>query len=243
MTENHANPEHAAIPRQAFPPEEIRRWDRRAIDDFGIPGIVLMENAGAGAARLILEHAAGTFPPPYHIYCGPGNNGGDGFVVARHLHNHGQPVHLTVIVPGRGDGRAPYAPDSDAGVNLEVTRRMGLGVTMIDARQTPAPAPEEPREGTILDALFGTGLCRPIASPYGEWLSALEHSPCPVVALDTPSGLDARTGEILGTCLPASLTITFAARKSGFERASGPGATGRVQVVDIGIPRELWQGS
>ena len=242
MTEEHRKQGHTAVPENAFPPEEIRRWDRRAIDDFGIPGIVLMENAGAGAARLILEHAAGTFPPPYHIYCGPGNNGGDGFVVARHLHNHGQPVHLTVIVPRRGDGRAAYAPDSDAGVNLEVARRMGLGVKMIDARQTPAPSPEGPRGGTILDALFGTGLCRPIASPYGEWLSVLEHSPCPVVALDTPSGLDARTGEILGTCLPASLTITFAARKSGFERASGPEATGSVQVVDIGIPRELWQG-
>ena len=119
---------------------------------------------------------------------------------------------------------------------------MGLDVKIIDARQTPVPAPEGPREGTILDALFGTGLSRPISSPYREWLIVLEQSPCAVVALDTPSGLDARTGEILGTCLPASLTNTFAARKSGFDCDCGPGATGRVRVVNIGIPRELWRG-
>ncbi len=241
MTEKHPDVGTAAVPQKAYPPGEIRRWDHRAIHEFGLPGVVLMENAGAGAARLVLENAA-AFPPPYHIFCGPGNNGGDGFVVARHLHNHGLPVRLTVIVPGSGEDRPAYAPDSGAGINFEVVRRMGLDITLVDARQSPAPAPQAPGRGTLLDALFGTGLSRPITSPYLEWLVALGQSPCPVVALDTPSGLDARTGEILGTCLRASLTITFAARKTGFELGSGPDVTGEVQIVDIGIPREIWHG-
>lgn len=237
----------SAVPDGAFAPEEIRRWDHRAIHDFGIPGIVLMENAGAGAARLILDEAPRTCPPPYHIYCGPGNNGGDGFVVARHLHNHGQPVHLTVIGGRRGENQAPcapYAADSDAAINFEIVRRMGLEVKMIDTGVPGSdPFAVAPDQGTIIDALFGTGLSRPIASPYRDWLVVLDGSPCPVIALDTPSGLDARSGEILGTCLPATLTITFAARKLGFDRKSGPGVTGRVEVVDIGIPREIWQGA
>lgn len=228
---------HRAVPERAFAPEEIRRWDRRAIEDFGIPGVALMENAGAGAARLLLASAEDALPPPYRIYCGPGNNGGDGFVVARHLHNHGMPVQITVIA-----GDPPYTPESDAQINFEITRRMGLELKCFNARESSTHDPQAPVDGTIVDALFGTGLSRPIESPYREWLIALRRSTSPVVALDTPSGLDARTGEVLGTCLPAALTITFAARKSGFERASGPDATGRVEVVDIGIPRELWQG-
>lgn len=239
----------AALPDGAFDPEQIRGWDHRAIHEFGIPGIALMENAGAGAARLLLAEGGGAFPPPYRIYCGPGNNGGDGFVVARHLHNHGQPVHLTVIVPRRGGDRPPYAPDSDAGTNFEIVRRMGLDLRVVDASDPDANAAAAGFEGdagspgTIVDALFGTGLSRPIEPPYLGWLTALERSACPVVALDTPSGLDARSGEVLGACLPASLTITFAARKSGFERGAGPRLTGRVEVVDIGMPRELWQGT
>lgn len=240
MSENHQNEGAAAVPDSAHDPDEIRAWDQRAIHEFGIPGVVLMENAGAGAARLILENVA-SFLPPYHVFCGPGNNGGDGFVVARHLHNHGQPVQLTVIAPG-GEGRAPYAPDSDAGVNFEVVRRMGLDIALVDTRRSPPAATLTPDRGTVIDALFGTGLSRPITSPYLEWLVALGESPCPVVALDTPSGLDARTGEILGACLRASMTITFAARKTGFELGAGPDVTGDVHIVDIGMPREIWHG-
>ena len=205
-----------------------------------------MENAGAGAARLILGQAREGLKtlPPYHVYCGPGNNGGDGFVVARHLSNHGQPVELTVIAPRRSKDGLLYEPGSDAAVNFAIVRRMGLDIQTIDAsRKAPRTPPRVPGQGTIVDALFGTGLSRPIGAPYRDLLEALAASSCPVVALDTPSGLDAESGEILGVCLSAALTITFAARKTGFDAKSGPRVCGAIEIVDIGIPREIWQGS
>ena len=233
------NASDKAVPQEAFPPQEIRQWDRSAIEDYGIPGVVLMENAGAGAARVILEQYSETLPPPYHIYCGPGNNGGDGFVVARHLHNHGQPVYITVIVtPGRKD-KPLYRPASDAAINFDIVRRMGLPIQTIEA----SPLSRERLQGTIVDALFGTGLSRSIGPPFSDWLEFLGASSCPVVALDTPSGLEARSGEVLGTCLCASLTITFAARKTGFGLRSGPQVCGMIEVVNIGMPRDIWLGS
>jgi len=222
-----------------FPPppqtrETIRSWDLRAIQDFGMPGIVLMENAGAGAARIIAELAREPepLPQPFVILCGPGNNGGDGFVIARHLYNRELEVHVWIA------GSAEYAESSDARVNLDILKRMAIPLSLALA------GPQEPAaalgRGTIVDALFGTGLSRPLRAPFLDWVEAVNRNGRPVVAVDIPSGLDANTGEILGAAVFADHTITFAASKLGFERGEGPKHCGRVHVVDIGMPRQIW---
>jgi NAD(P)H-hydrate epimerase len=195
-----------------------------------------MENAGAGAARAIEAIIAGgaSLPEPFRIICGPGKNGGDGFVVARHLRNAGLDVRIELA------GRASYPPGSEAAVNLEIVRRLGIPLSSPDV--TPATGPP-PAEGTIIDAIFGTGLSRPLEPPFLDRVLALNSSGRPVVALDVPSGLDADTGEPLGAAVEAIHTLTFAAAKVGFTRGSGPRFTGNVQVIDIGLPRELWAPS
>ncbi len=218
--------------------EAIRELDRRAIQDFAIPGIVLMENAALGCAEVLMELYAGEpirYGPPFRIICGPGNNGGDGLALARHIHNRGFPLTLYLVKP-----KASLRPDSDAGINLKIADRMGL-----DLRET---GPDYPLEdlikeaistGTIIDAMLGTGLDRPLRSPYLEWVKAINEAGRPVIAVDIPTGLDANTGQVLGAAIRANHTITMAALKQGFNRAAGPGCTGDVHLVGIGSPREL----
>jgi len=243
-----AEPSHASArepTRQAhFPPEPctreaIREWDRRAIDHYGIPGMVLMENAGAGAARIILDLATlepAAYHEPFHILCGPGNNGGDGFVVARHLHNRGKAVDVILV------GAVDYPADSDAGRNLEILRRMKSPPVLRPSAPGGLPSSMDRvlAGGTLIDALFGTGLSRPVGSPYLEWVEAMNSSGLVVISLDIPSGLDANTGEILGSAVRATRTLTFAAPKVGFTCGKGPDVCGVVHVVDIGLPREMW---
>jgi NAD(P)H-hydrate epimerase len=210
------------------------------MEEFSIPGIVLMENAGAGAARTVAEvvhEDSLPYPEPFHILCGPGNNGGDGLVAARHLHNMGFDVRIQLV------GIAAYPPGSDADVQLKIVRRWGLPL------REAATGPEtcelfhpSAGGGTVVDALFGTGLSRPLRSPYLEWVEAVNAREGRVFAIDIPSGLDANSGEVLGAAVRADHTITFAAPKVGFERGAGPRLTGKVHVIDIGIPRELWGG-
>jgi NAD(P)H-hydrate epimerase len=167
-------------PGAAFPPSPqtraaIRAWDRRAIEEFGIPGILLMENAGGGAARAMEEMSLDVpLPEPFRIVCGPGNNGGDGFVVARHLHNRGHDFRIVVA------GRASHAPGSDASVNLEIVRRMRIPLSFEDApraRRSP---------GAPSSTLFGSGLASGRAPfPAGCAPSARAAR---VIAVDIPLG-------------------------------------------------------
>jgi len=237
-----AVPLSGSLPR-GFPPrprsrETIREWDRRAVEEVGIPGIVLMENAGRGAANIVFDlsqRARERFPAPFHVFSGPGNNGGDGFVVARHLHNMGLPVS-TFALEG-----TEYAPGSEAARNLEILRRMGLGPVFLPYAEIPRAVRALLASGTTIDALFGTGLSRPLRAPYTEWIEAINESGRVVVAMDVPSGLDANTGEVLGAAVRAEVTVTFAAPKLGFELGRGPELCGAVHVVDIGLPREFWE--
>jgi NAD(P)H-hydrate epimerase len=226
-----------------FPPEPqlretIREWDRRAMEEYSIPGIILMENAGAGAARLLQEAAERQDEPlhePFHILCGPGNNGGDGFVVARHLYNAGFAVN---VVPVAG---MPYSPASDAGVNFEILKRMRLLPPERSQATSLARLAEGALAGTVVDGIFGTGLSRPVESPYLEWIEAINSCGLKAVCLDIPSGLHANTGQVLGRAVRAHLTVTFAAAKVGFQAGEGSAHTGFVHVVDIGLPREFWE--
>ncbi len=181
----------------------MRRLDEVAIREFAIPGILLMENAGRGAAlaALGMRRSEG----PVVILCGKGNNGGDGFVIARHLHNHGVPVRVYFV----GD-LGSVGVDSDPGVNLEILRRMGIAVLPLVSLEVLEAARESWREPSlIVDALLGTGISGPVRSPIAEMIGALNGWGHAVLAVDTPSGLDCDTGEVLGVAVRATRTITF----------------------------------
>lgn len=219
--------------------EAIRNWDARAIRDYAIPGILLMENAGEGCVRkieeLLLEPPAPA--PPFHIVCGFGNNAGDGFVIARHLANRGYPVEIHLTAPADR-----IAAGSDAGINLEIARRMGISLA-----EPGSDLEEAIRRGTsggvIVDALFGSGLSGPVRPPQSRWIDAMNRSGLPVLAIDIPSGLEADSGEELGFAIRATHTFTFVAPKLGFERGAGPECCGRLHVIGISIPRALLEES
>lgn len=207
---------------------QVREVDRSAIEDFGIPGIILMEHASQGLAEhalMMLKSNADSQPPRVLIVCGKGNNGGDGYALARHLTNEG--VHITLIPIGQP------RPDSDAGVNAAICHQMGIETAGLDDIESP----EE--YALIVDALFGTGLDRGLEGKAADTVDWINASGRPVLAVDVPSGLDSDTGQPLGPTVKADLTVTFVAIKTGFLTKPAPDYLGRVVVADIGAPRML----
>jgi NAD(P)H-hydrate epimerase len=211
--------------------EEVRSIDRRAAEEFGIPTIVLMENAGRGAAEQLLELAPLT--SRIVIACGPGNNGGDGGVVARHLDLNGRSVR--VVWFGSKDKIA-----GDAAIQYKI-----LEAAQIDQQAWDGPIARARLDQLfadadwIVDGLFGTGLTRPIEGVFRDIIEAMNTSGKPIFALDLPSGLDADTGKPLGIAVRATQTATFVAPKLGFANVEAADYTGRVTVVGIGVPRKL----
>jgi len=215
--------------------EEMREIDRRAIEEFGIPAIVLMENAGRGAAaeavRLYRERA---LTGPVLVFCGAGNNGGDGFVIARHLANAGLGVHIFACFDRGLADRA-----REAGVNLTICERMGLPIRDAHtAEQVAAIGAALVTGALVVDAIFGIGLARPPREPQATLLRTLAEAGLATLAVDLPSGLDADTGQPLGVALRADVTATMACPKVGF-RGRGAAYVGRLAVVDIGLPASL----
>jgi NAD(P)H-hydrate epimerase len=216
--------------------EQVRELDRRAIEEFGIPGIVLMENAGRGCAELLMK--LNPDRKPVVVLCGPGNNGGDGYVIARHLDNHGWPVTLKWV---------PYQsiPSGDAGANRIIAERSGLvsdrddGTDVDYPRDHYLPTVLANARAWIVDALFGTGLSRSLGPPFEAVVQAVILSGNPVLAVDLPSGLDCDTGEPLGPIIRATHTATFVAPKKGFFNPKSKEWIGEVHVIDIGAPRVL----
>jgi NAD(P)H-hydrate epimerase len=179
-----------------------------------------MENAGAGAARIARE-LLGARRGPVVCVCGPGGNGGDGLVVARHLAVDAVPVRVVQLEPAR-------APD--AVVQEAICRAMGLpSVSLLDAL---------PGAALVVDGIYGTGLTRAPEGAAREAIDAITAAAVPVLALDLPSGLDCDTGEPLGACIRAGVTATFAAPKLGFSNPRSRAWTGEVRVVGIGAPVE-----
>lgn len=227
----------------------VRELDRRAIEELGVPSIVLMENAGRACAfeALALVHAARSAKGAakgaakgeqgaFVVCAGPGNNGGDGFVVARTLVNHGREARVFFL----GGPAELAAAGPDVRTNATAWRAMGGGVDFLDSdaslaalRAALAGAP------LVVDALFGTGLSRPLRGLARDLIETLDMAGKDVLAVDVPSGLDADTGAVLGAAVRASVTVTFVAQKSGFALAEGPARCGRVVVAEIGIPRPL----
>jgi hydroxyethylthiazole kinase-like uncharacterized protein yjeF len=200
--------------------------DQHAMGNVGLPGIVLMENAGAGATRLLVQHFPGQLS---RVLCvgGIGQNGGDAWVVARHLIARGiTPECVIVGDPGRVRG--------DAAVNLAALRALGLTVHSMDSALDLRVLAET--ASLVVDGVFGTGLDRPITGLYAEAIQALVAAGRPTFALDLPSGIDADTGQVLGVALRAHVTATFAAQKRGLAQYPGRAHAGQVCVVDLGVP-------
>ena len=211
--------------------EEVRSIDHRAAEEFGLPTLVLMENAGRGAADLLID----TSPHAHRIVivCGPGNNGGDGGVVARHLDIQGRLVRIVWFATKdkiAGDAAVQHKILEVAGIDQKnwsgVVERRRLDDLFAEA-------------DWIVDALFGTGLTRPIEGLFRHVIEAMNASGKPILALDIPSGLDADSGEPLGIAVKATITATFVAPKLGFGNPTAAFYTGKVEVVEIGVPRKL----
>jgi NAD(P)H-hydrate epimerase len=216
--------------------EQVRELDRRAIEEFGVPSIVLMENAGRGCAELLMQ--LNPNKEDVLVLCGPGNNGGDGFVLARHLDNHCWPVTVILI----GD---PKRLSRDAASNWVPIKLVERAFASPDTKSTDIDIAQclheeyGPKRRWIVDALFGTGLNRPLAPPFDHLVEVVNRCSDPILAVDLPSGLDCDTGEPLGPTVRATHTATFVAPKKGFLNPKSKEWTGEVHVIDIGAPRVL----
>ena len=225
--------------------DEVQRLDRRAADEFGVAGIVLMENAGRGCAELLARLNPDRRPTV--ILCGPGNNGGDGFVIARHLDNRGWPVTVWLLRPDGqrafGFGGAVAALDRrlspDCETNAGIWARSNPLATNDGPAWKEALGLDVTAAGWVVDALFGTGLTRPLGPPFDELVPFLNAAGKPILAIDVPSGMDCDSGDPLGPTVTATHTATFVAHKKGFLNPQSHNLTGEIHVVDIGAPRAL----
>jgi hydroxyethylthiazole kinase-like uncharacterized protein yjeF len=213
--------------------KEMQDLDRRTIQECGIPGIVLMENAGKGAAELLARSFPKVREGKVGILAGPGNNGGDGFVIARHLKNWG--VDAAVYLFSNMDD-----VHGDALTNLQVWINMGGELVEVIFKGDFARIKKELlRASLIVDAIFGTGLNSEVKGHLKDVISFVNSLPQPVMAVDIPSGLDATNGKVLGAAIQATLTATFGLAKIGQVIEPGASYVGQLEVVDIGIPRHV----
>ena len=222
-----------------FTRDAIRKLDRLASQEFGIPSIVLMENAARHVTDVALDGLEAVDAPKVLVVCGPGNNGGDGLAAARHLHNAG--LRVTLFLAAN-----PAQYGGDARTNLDIVQRMGLRLFQIDpsapARSLGAAAAGLGTTDLVIDALVGTGLSRDLDPTFEKLvtqINGLAADGVPVLAVDLPSGLDADTGLPRRAAVRASVTVTFAGVKEGFFALEAQPFLGEVVVADIGVPREL----
>jgi hydroxyethylthiazole kinase-like uncharacterized protein yjeF len=212
--------------------DQVRAVDRWAIEQVGVPGVVLMENAGRSCAELVKDRLQGAAEPRVCIFCGTGNNGGDGYVIARHLINAGLPAEV-VICGDRAKVRG------DAKINLDILEQLGHATQRLDPGGVDVAAGVRALAGKasmIVDALFGTGLQGPLRADYQGVVNAINALGVPILSVDIPSGLDCDTGEPLGAAVQATYTVTFVAVKKGF--VASPTAlryTGELYVASIGV--------
>ena len=211
----------------------MQELDRKAIETYRIPGMVLMENAGKGAAEVISNAFPEIHRKKIAIIAGKGNNGGDGFVIARYLLNQGISVKVYLLTDPKG-------LRGDAEANFNIFQRMkGEIISVPSSKDYVKVKKDLERFDILVDGIFGTGLDAEVRGYYREVIDHLNTLQRPIVAIDIPSGLDADTGKPLGTAIRACLTITFGLPKVGHLIPPGLDYVGEVKVIDIGIPKKL----
>jgi hydroxyethylthiazole kinase-like uncharacterized protein yjeF len=222
-------------PERVFTREKIRELDRRAIHEYGIPGIVLMENASRGITGHAMKLLNWPNKPDENrvlIICGGGNNGGDGLASARHLQIGGLKPTVVLCVP-----MTSYK--GDALINLNICRKMG--VPIVDGGQECGAAlTQVGSTDLVIDALLGTGLTEDVRAPCDaaiEWMN--KKNDAPVLSVDIPSGMDCDTGEPLGMCVKADVTVTLVGIKKGLLLPGARRTAGDIRLVGIGVPRRL----
>jgi hydroxyethylthiazole kinase-like uncharacterized protein yjeF len=219
--------------------EEVRSVDAWAINKLGIAGAVLMENAGRSCAELIVEKLSHKKKPKVCIFCGTGNNGGDGFVAARHLRNSPRQIQVVVVICGQREKIS-----GDAKTNLDILEKLGQPVEVLDINN-----PEIGRlvrdfaadAGLIVDGIFGTGLKGEVSEPYRRLIEEINTKNIGVLAIDIPSGLDCDTGVPLGAAIKADWTVTFVALKKGFLAKEAANYTGEIFIASIGVEPDGWR--
>jgi hydroxyethylthiazole kinase-like uncharacterized protein yjeF len=211
--------------------QQVRDFDSWAINTAGVPGVVLMENAGRGCAQIVIAELKKCNGSKVRVFCGTGNNGGDGFVVARHLKNAGVEVVVGLCGPGskiKGDALVNYKIASNMKIAIEELADMEKSIRALAADCD-----------LIVDAIFGTGLTGQLAGGFDKLIDAINSLNKPIIAVDIPSGLDCDTGEPLETAIKAIATVTFAAAKKGFKNQRSIEYTGDIYIASIGIePKE-----
>lgn len=221
----------SGVKREAITAEKMAEIDKRAVE-FGIPRLLLMENAGSAVARTIMEKFGQELK--VIVFAGTGNNGGDGFVAARHLANKGAKVNVFLI----GDPKAIRT--EEASLNWNIICRMKRNIRIYPVRNSSdlKKAKRYSKGANVLiDAMLGTGLRGPLKEPYSFAVRLINDSGVPVVSVDAPTGLNPSTGEVLGSAVKATYTVTFHKMKKGFLKTKE--YTGEIIVADIGIPREV----
>jgi NAD(P)H-hydrate epimerase len=200
---------------------EMLELDRKTIEGFGLPSIVLMENAGREVARVAIEMLSKTSGRRIAVFCGTGNNGGDGFVAARHLARQGCEVRVYLL------GKRSSLK-KDPAVNLNILEKMHIKIEeLADSLDLDADL--------FIDAVFGIGLKGDIKEPLRSIVADLNKKDRPILSIDIPSGLDADSGEVIGEAIKAEKTVTMQFPKKGFYINKGPACVGEVIVADIGI--------
>jgi NAD(P)H-hydrate epimerase len=209
--------------------------DRQAIEIYGIPSTVLMENAGRGAAEILLQSGING---KVVICCGKGNNGGDGLVIARHLDAANVTVEIILAVP-------PEQLRGDAALELHIVRQAQIPTFYATNAELTGAWFADRVTGAdwIVDALFGTGLSGPLRPPFDAMVKAINASAARKLAVDIPSGLDGDTGQPLGETIRADHTVTFVALKAGFAKPGADAWLGHVHVAPIGLPRRLLESA
>lgn len=211
--------------------EEMRALDRITIDEIGLPGAVLMENAGRAVARVVAAEGGGRVA----VVCGAGNNGGDGYVVARCLREQGWSPTVYLAAAREQIG-------GDAALHLRVYEQVGgLAVSIADASALAEHRDALAAADVVVDCIFGTGLAREVEGHYRAIIETIAGCAGQVIAVDVPSGLNADTGAVMGVAVRADHTVTIGFLKVALVGAPGFAHCGQVTVADIGIPRELAQ--
>lgn len=218
--------------------EEMRWCDEIAIRSYGIPGLLLMENAGRGVADIIKRSYGPLQGKRILVFCGKGNNGGDGFVVARLLQNEGAKIEVVLLV-------SPRQLSGDSKTNYSILKKIAAKSRSVFSihRFTPGLLQRKSRPDIIIDGIFGTGFTGVPKKQFANVIDWINKQDAPIISIDIPSGVNGSTGEVKGTAVKATTTVTMGALKTGLLCYRGREHSGEIRVVDIGIPSRVFHHS